>query len=118
MIRKFEFNPRKYGFELWMDLHRFETNPALEFVSAVHTIDFYEILFFEQAEGSIEWNSFHKKIRPGTVFFACPHQKKRFFIKEEGIRGFHLVFQQDFLADFFSDKLFILDVPLILIYHH
>ncbi|MEM6380026.1 MAG: helix-turn-helix domain-containing protein, partial [Bacteroidota bacterium] len=41
-----------------------------------------------------------------SIFFICPYQKKSIHIPLEGIKGFHLVFQNDFLADFFDDKLF------------
>lgn len=43
---------------------------------------------------------------PKTVFFICPFQKKSCEISLSGIRGFHLVFQNDFLSNFFDDKLF------------
>ena len=40
------------------------------------------------------------------MFFISPFQKKSCEIGIPGIKGFHLVFQSDFLSDFFDDKLF------------
>ncbi|WP_027077690.1 AraC family transcriptional regulator [Maribacter antarcticus] len=104
-MRIFKFDSKKYGFELMMDLHRFETNPNLDFEPEPHTIDFYEIMFLEESKGVIELNDYKTKLRPMTILFASPHQKKRNNITNA--RGFHLVFKDDFLANFFSDKLFV-----------
>lgn len=106
-IRTFHFDPKKYGFELLMDLHRFETNPNLEFVPDVHVIDYFEVFFFEETQGELEINGFKKTLQPHTILFVSPYQRKRLMAKEEGAKGFHLVFQSDFLASFFTDKLFV-----------
>jgi len=104
-MRIFHFNTTKYGFELMMDLHRFEENPNLDFEPNVHTIDFYEIMFLEQSCGDIVINEHEMKLKPYTILFSSPNQKKKNTIKNA--KGFHLVFKDDFLAHFFSDKLFI-----------
>lgn len=105
-MRKFIFEKRKYGFELLMDLHRFEGNPNVFFDPAPHTTDFFEILIFEKANGQIELNGQLLDIVDNSFFFISPFQKKSCKIDLAGIRGFHLVFQNDFLSDFFDDKLF------------
>ncbi|WP_430966987.1 AraC family transcriptional regulator [Spongiimicrobium sp. 2-473A-2-J] len=105
-MRKFIFEKRKYGFELLMDLHRFEGNPNVFFDPAPHTTDFFEILIFEKANGKIELNGQLLDIVENSFFFISPFQKKSCKIDLSGIRGFHLVFQNDFLSDFFDDKLF------------
>lgn len=104
-MRVFEFDSKKYGFELMMDLHRFETNPNLDFEPKPHTIDFYEIMFLEESIGNVELNNQKTQLTPLMILFASPHQKKR--NKITNARGFHLVFKDDFLANFFSDKLFV-----------
>lgn len=106
IVRTFHFNKYKYGFDLLLDLHKFEENPALFFDPKPHMTDFFEILFFEEGEGVIEINGIEKKIKPQTVFFCCPYQKKRCDINSKNLKGFHLVFQNDFLSDFFNDTLF------------
>lgn len=104
-MRLFQFDNKKYGFELMMDLHRFETNPNLYFESEPHTIDFYEIMFLEESNGYIELNNYKTELKPMTILFSSPNQKKRNNIANA--TGFHLVFKADFLANFFSDKLFV-----------
>ena len=89
-----------------MDLHRFEGNPNVFFDPAPQTTDFFEILIFEKANGRIELNGQLLDIKENSFFFISPFQKKRCMIDLSGIKGFHLVFQNDFLSDFFDDKLF------------
>ncbi|WP_394747006.1 helix-turn-helix domain-containing protein [Spongiimicrobium salis] len=101
----FYFDDQKYGFELMMDLHRFESNPNTHFQPEVHTIDFYEIMILEESKGDVYLNDHGTSLKPLTLLFASPHQKKKNNIRDA--KGFHLVFKSDFLADFFSDKLFV-----------
>jgi len=105
-LRKFTFENRKYGFELLMDLHKFEDNPNIFFDPKPHTIDFFEVMIFEKASGQIELNGHLLDVTNNSLFFISPFQKKSCKIDLIGVRGFHLVFQNEFLSDFFGDKLF------------
>ncbi|WP_430409385.1 helix-turn-helix domain-containing protein [Kordia sp.] len=106
-MRTFHFEKEKYGFELLMDLHKFETNPTIFFEPKPHTTDFFEIFIFEKAKGEIELNGNTFTIGKNTLFFISPYQKKSCEIDITEVKGFHLVFQNDFLSDFFDDKLFV-----------
>ena len=105
-MRKFFFEKRKYGFELLMDLHTFENNPNAFFESHPHTCDFFEIMIFEKASGTMDLNGQVLDVSGNSLFFICPFQKKSCKIPLEDVKGFHLVFQNNFLANFFDDKLF------------
>ena len=105
-MRKFIFQKRKYGFELLMDIHRFENNPNVFFDPNPQVCDFFEIMIFKEGRGSIDLNGEVLEVASNTIFFICPYQIKSCFIPLEGVKGFHLVFQNDFLSDFFDDKLF------------
>jgi AraC family transcriptional activator of pobA len=89
-----------------MDLHRFEDNKNLFFDPKPHTTDFFELLIIQEGTGYIELNGLRQSIQPNSVFFISPFQKKACSISHENLVGFHLVFQNNFLADFFNDKLF------------
>ena len=106
-MRKFIFEERKYGFELLMDLHKFEDNPNKFFDKDIHITDFFEIMIFEEANGSIELNGNVLDIEKNSFFFICPFQRKSCNISLKGIKGFHLVFQNNFLSEFFRDELFV-----------
>ncbi|EAR14021.1 transcriptional regulator [Polaribacter irgensii 23-P] len=90
-----------------MDLHKFETNPTVFIENSFHTNDFFEIFIFEKAKGYLELNGDRLNIGEHSLFFISPHQKKSYEIDLSDIKGFHLVFQNDFLSDFFDDKLFV-----------
>ena len=106
-MRVFRFEKEKYGFELLMDLHRFEGNPNVAFEPTPHITDFFEVLIFESGKGQIDLNGHSHCIEPFTFFFISPHQKKSCHIDASTLKGFHLVFQNDFLSDFFNDTLFV-----------
>ena len=68
-----------------------------------HMTDFFEIMAFEKAEGIIELNGHELEVTNNSLFLIYPFQKKTscdIFLTR--IKGFHLVFQNDF----FDDKLF------------
>ncbi|WP_298417758.1 AraC family transcriptional regulator [uncultured Kordia sp.] len=104
-MRTFLFEKEKYGFELLMDLHKFEENEAVYFESEIHITNFFEVFIFEEATGDIELGGHNIKVTNKTLFFISPYQKKKCVIDTKNIKGFHLVFQNDFLSDFFEDKL-------------
>ena len=89
-----------------MDLHRFENNPNVFFDPKPQITDFFEIMVFEKASGCIELNGHQIEIDKNNFFFISPFQTKSCKISLENLKGFHLVFQSDFLSDFFDDKLF------------
>ncbi len=105
-MRTFTFEKEKYGFELLMDLHKFENNANIFFEEALHTTDFFEIFVFEKASGKIELNGKLLDVKANSLFFISPLQRKSCKIELSEIKGFHLVFQNNFLSDFFNDKLF------------
>lgn len=105
-MRTFVFDEKKYGFELLMDLHRFEHNLELFFDTQPHTTDFFEIMIFQEGEGKMELNGQVLEVAQNSFFFICPFQKKSCQIDRSTVKGFHLVFQNDFLSDFFDDKWF------------
>lgn len=89
-----------------MDLHRFENNPNVFFEHRPQTTDFFEIMVFEKGNGVMELNGHEIDNVDNSFFFISPFQTKSCRISLSGIKGFHLVFQNDFLSDFFDDKLF------------
>jgi len=101
-----------------MDLHRFEDNKNLFFDPEPHVTDFFEIMAFEKATGNIEINGKRLEVAENSFFFSCPFQKKTCAIDLPAIRGFHLVFQNDFLSDFFGDKLFAYRLQYFYNYQH
>ena len=110
-MRYFDFDNSKYGFPLEMDAHRFEDNPDLIFEPDPHTINFFEIMFFEQGNGMAYTNEKRIELHPGTILFASPNQIKQYDFAKEGVKGFHLIFKPEFLESFFQDKTLVYKLP-------
>lgn len=68
--------------------------------------DFFEILLFKTAKGALILNQQKINITDNTVVFISPFQKRQWLLDKEGLDFTVLVFQENFLNDFFSDKFF------------
>jgi len=95
--------------------------------------DYLEIIFFRKGSGHIILNHDKITIDDNSVIFISPFQKREWNLDPEGLDFIVLVFQEDFLNEFFSDKLFtyrllyfyqlayplnmLLDQPLIGLYY-
>ncbi|WP_313157115.1 AraC family transcriptional regulator [Sphingobacterium multivorum] len=110
-MRYFDFDDSKYGFPLAMDAHRFEDNTDLIFEAGPHTINFFEIMFFEQGNGVAYTNEKRIELCPGTILFASPNQIKQCDFDKNGVKGFHLIFKPEFLESFFHDKTLVYKLP-------
>jgi AraC family transcriptional activator of pobA len=71
-----------------------------------YNTDFFEILLFKTAKGSLILNQQKINITDNTIVFISPFQKRQWTLEKEGLDFTVLVFQENFLNDFFSDKFF------------
>jgi AraC family transcriptional activator of pobA len=71
-----------------------------------YNTDFFEILLFKTAKGSLILNQQKINITDNTIIFISPFQKRQWALEKEGLDFTVLVFQENFLNDFFSDKFF------------
>ena len=68
--------------------------------------DFFEILLFKKAKGTLILNQQKINVTDNTIIFISPFQKRQWTLEKEGLDYTVLVFQENFLNDFFSDKFF------------
>lgn len=102
------FDKEKYGFDLAMDLTCLNDPPKDYFIDEIHTTNFYEIFLFEKCnDGYFEIDNHKIGITYNSVFFTTPYQRKICSINTKDLKGFHLIFKNEFLANFFQDKLFV-----------
>ncbi|MCD0470337.1 helix-turn-helix domain-containing protein [Flavobacterium sp. JAS] len=71
-----------------------------------YNADFFEILLFKTAKGSLILNQNKIDITDNTIIFISPFQKRQWNLEKERLDYTVLVFQENFLNDFFSDKFF------------
>ncbi|UAB82941.1 helix-turn-helix transcriptional regulator [Zunongwangia sp. SCSIO 43204] len=68
--------------------------------------DFFEIAFFESGTGSVIINQRKVPVKDNSIIFISPFQKRKWELVDHGLKFKILAFQEDFLNDFFADKLF------------
>jgi len=103
----FNFLKNKYGVELLMDVGTYKEIPHYIFENSLHNADFYEIIFFTKGNGYLELDQQKIKIANNTIIFISPFQKRKWFVNKLKIDCYFLFFQDSFLSNFFSDKLFL-----------
>lgn len=106
-MKVFKFNKRKYGIHLLMDLCIIEDTPKFSFSSPKHCTDFFEIMIFTEANGSVFLDSQSIELADNTFLFISPFQKRSWDVDPKRTKGYFLIFEKDFLAEFFADKLFV-----------
>jgi len=72
----------------------------------VYNTDYFEILFFKKAEGSVILNSEKLEISNNSIIFISAFQKRQWDLSGQHMEFTSLIFQEDFLNEFFADKLF------------
>lgn len=72
----------------------------------VYNTDYFEILIFRKATGHLVLNQRNIDLADNTFVFISPFQKRQWKLNPEHLDFTFLIFQEDFLNDFFADKLF------------
>ncbi|WPO89272.1 helix-turn-helix domain-containing protein [Chryseobacterium sp. HR92] len=76
-------------------------------IDEAYNTDFFEILFFIKGSGILMLNQHTIEIKNNTVIFISAFQKRQWKIDLQKSEFMTLLFQEDFLNDFFADKFFI-----------
>jgi len=92
--------------------------------TATYNTDYFEIVIFKKVQGCLILNQQKINLTDNTIVFISPFQKREWKLESKNLDFTVLVFQEDFLNDFFSDKLFSyrllyfyqLDYPLSLVF--
>lgn len=74
--------------------------------SEIYNTDYFEIIVFKKGQGTILLNQQKITISNNTIIFISPFQQRQWFSEGDDLDFTVLVFQEDFLNDFFADKLF------------
>lgn len=105
-MKTVKFHKTECGVEVLLNvLHKDPINEKYLERDTYNT-DFFEILLFKTARGSLMLNQRQINIADNTVIFISPFQKRQWMLEREGLDFTAFIFQENFLNDFFSDKLF------------
>lgn len=105
-MKTFKFVKNKYKVQLLIDIGTNRSITNYFFESQVHQTDFYEIIFFRKGNGFLALDQQRIDIRDNTIIFISPFQKRKWFVDKSKLECYFLFFQDSFLSNFFSDKLF------------
>ena len=103
-IKTYHFNKEKNG--ILIEIGRIKNFLEFDFSDNPHCTSFYEILIFVKGNGHIFLNTQKVPLRDSQFIFISPYQKRRWHVNKEYIEGYFLIFEKDFLSEFFADKYF------------
>ncbi|MGK9118313.1 AraC family transcriptional regulator [Olivibacter jilunii] len=72
----------------------------------IYNTDFFEIVFIKKGSGHLILNHQNINLTDNSIVFISPFQKRQWLFESDRPDFTVLAFQEDFLNDFFSDKLF------------
>ncbi|MFA9372266.1 MAG: helix-turn-helix domain-containing protein [Labilibaculum antarcticum] len=102
-----KFNKTICGVDFLLNILDFETSNWNELSKEVRSTDFFQIIFIKQASGKMLLNQTEISLSDNSIIFISQYQKHQW--KIDDIANFNvsvLVFQEDFLNEFFADKYF------------
>ena len=105
-MKTVKFHKTECGVEMLLNVLHGDTLSQKYLERDTYNTDFFEILLFKAAKGSLILNQQKITITDNTVIFISPFQKRQWSLEKEGLEFTVLVFQENFLNDFFSDKFF------------
>lgn len=105
-MKTVKFHKTECGVEMLLNVLHGDTLSEKYLERDTYNTDFFEILLFKTAKGSLILNQQKITIADNTIIFISPFQKRQWSLEKEGLDFTVLVFQENFLNDFFSDKFF------------
>lgn len=100
-----KFNKTECGVDFLINVLN-NPEPSEYFISEYHNTDFFEIVFVKKGNGRLFLNDTTISVKNESIIFISPFQKKKWNVENDNLDVTLLVFQEDFLNEFFSDKLF------------
>lgn len=101
------FNKTLCGVHLHLNVLALQAENKVKLNSEIGTADFFQIFFLKKANGFLKLNGCKIKLRPNTVVFISKNQHHSWEVDFQNFEGQLLLFQDEFLNDFFSDQYFI-----------
>jgi hypothetical protein len=101
-----EFDRHKYGRRLLVDAAPFHALADFITTPHPHRLRFYEILFLTAGGGFLEQDGVSTEVRACRLCFTAPGEVRRWRL-DKAPQGYAVLFDGDFLREFFSDARFL-----------
>lgn len=105
-MKTINFNKTECGVDFLLNVLPSDQIKASYIHTDFYNTDYFEILFFKKAEGSVVLNNQKFAVCDNSVVFVSAFQKRQWDLFGQHIEFTSLIFQEDFLNEFFADKLF------------
>lgn len=105
-MRTQKFHKTECGVDFLINVLPFADVKESYLKKETYNTDYLEIVFFKKGRGHLILNHDKITISDNSIIFISPFQKREWNLDSEGLDFVVLVFQEDFLNEFFSDKLF------------
>ncbi|MFD3003550.1 helix-turn-helix domain-containing protein [Pontibacter toksunensis] len=115
-MKTVKFNKTECGVDFLINVIN-GADVALEYLlPSVHNADYFEILIFRSGNGQLLLDNKLLQIEDNTILFVSTFQRKKWNVALSALDFTILIFQEDFLNEFFTDKLF--TYRLLYFYQH
>lgn len=105
-MRILKFHKTECGVDFLLNVLRSEDVIENYSNSEIYNTDYFEIIVFKKGRGTLLLNQQKINISDNSLIFISPFQQRQWFLEDDDLDFTVLVFQEDFLNDFFADKLF------------
>jgi AraC-like DNA-binding protein len=102
----YHFHKTKYGCELLIDLIRLESLERYIRRDPVHCLTYFDITYILDGKGTFRIDNFGFPICRNQLFFTAPNQIRKWEIQQMP-QGLVLIFEEEFLCNFFNDTQFV-----------
>ena len=105
-MKHIKFNKTLCGVDFLLNvLHSTEVDRSNK-TGEAHSADFFQVIWVKKAEGHLFLNEQKLELSDNSVLFISQDQKYQWRAKPRTLDAMILVFQEDFLNEFFSDSYF------------
>ena len=105
-MKHIKFNKANCGVDFLLNILDLQTDNLNELSRDLHSTDFFQIVFVKKGKGHLLLNNKKIALHNNSLIFISQNQKHQWFIDENNFEVQFLIFQEDFLNEFFSDKYF------------
>lgn len=102
-----KFNKTLCGVNFLLNVIDFQSDCPFELSSETQSADFFQIFFIKKADGFLQLNDKRIELEPNTIIFISQHQHHSWHGNFAEMEGQLLLFQDDFLNEFFADQYFV-----------
>ncbi|GAA5040921.1 hypothetical protein GCM10011506_42100 [Marivirga lumbricoides] len=105
-LKTIHFNKTECGVDFLLNVLNDAWVAEAYMLSETHNADYFEIIVFKKGNGYAFIDNRKILIRDNTILFVSPYQLKKWEVDLAELEFTILIFKEEFLNDFFADKLF------------